>query len=95
MRSFANFVKLRNSPSAQLEIREVAAEMLQIVTDIAGEPFKETLRAFEKRWELENQVKELVKASGDIDTAILAIKRIKSKVDFMKMVVNNVNKEKQ
>ena len=76
MRSFANFVKLRNSPSAQLEIREVAAEMLRIVTDIAGEPFKETLKAFEKRWELENQVKELVKASGDIDTAILAIKRI-------------------
>jgi len=70
MRSFANFVKLRNSPSAQLEIREVAAEMLRIVTDIAGEPFKETLKAFEKRWELENQVKELVKASGDIDTAI-------------------------
>jgi len=80
MRSFANFVKLRNSPSAQKEIREVAAEMLQIVTDIAGEPFKETLQAFEKRWELENQVKELVKASGDMDSAILAIKMLVNKI---------------
>jgi len=80
MRSFANFVKLRNSPSAQKEIREVAAKMLQIVTDIAGEPFKETLGAFEKRWELENQVKELVKASGDMDSAILAIKMLVNKI---------------
>ena len=80
MRSFANFVKLRNSPSAQKEIREVAAEMLQIVTDIAGEPFKETLHAFEKRWELENQVKELVKASGNMDCAILAIKMLVNKI---------------
>ena len=80
MRSFANFIQLRNSPSAQKEIREVAAEMLQIVTDIAGEPFKETLHAFEKRWELENQVKELVKASGNMDCAILAIKMLVNKI---------------
>ena len=76
MRSFANFVKLRNSKHAQLEIREVAAEMLRIVTDIAGEPFKETLKAFEKRWELERKVKELVKYCGDIDGAINEITHI-------------------
>ena len=80
MRSFANFVKLRNSEHAQKEIREVAAEMLQIVTDIAGEPFKETLRAFEKRWELERKVAELVEACGDIDAATLAIEKLRDEI---------------
>lgn len=77
MRSFANFVKLRNSEHAQLEIREVAAEMLRIVTDIAGEPFKETLEVFELRWELERSVQDLVKRKGGLESAIKAIKRMK------------------
>ena len=77
MRSFANFVKLRNSEHAQLEIREVAAEMLNIVTDIAGEPFKETLEVFELRWELERVVQDLVKSEGGLESAIKKIKRIK------------------
>ena len=76
MRSFANFVKLRNSEHAQKEIRDVAAEMLRLVTEVAGEPFKETLQAFEKRWELENTVKALVKNCGDVSTAIEEIKSI-------------------
>jgi thymidylate synthase (FAD) len=46
MRSFANFLKLRNSEHAQTEIREVAAEMLRLVTEIEGEPFKHTLAAW-------------------------------------------------
>ena len=46
MRSFANFVKLRRSPHAQLEIREIADQMLQLVRDIEGEPFKHTIEAF-------------------------------------------------
>jgi thymidylate synthase (FAD) len=45
MRSFANFLKLRNSEHAQVEIREVAAEMLRLVSKIEGEPFKHTLQA--------------------------------------------------
>lgn len=46
MRSFANFLKLRNSEHAQVEIREVAAEMLRLVSEIEGEPFKHTLAAW-------------------------------------------------
>jgi thymidylate synthase (FAD) len=45
IRSFANFLKLRNSEHAQLEIREIAAEMLRLVSEIEGNPFKHTLKA--------------------------------------------------
>lgn len=45
IRSFANFIKLRNSEHAQLEIREIAQEMLRLVTEIEGNPFKHTLKA--------------------------------------------------
>jgi thymidylate synthase (FAD) len=45
MRSFANFLKLRNSEHAQKEIREIAAEMLELVKSIEGNPFKHTLQA--------------------------------------------------
>ena len=46
MRSFANFQKLRNSEHAQVEIREIAAKMLELVERIEGNPFKFTLGAF-------------------------------------------------
>ena len=46
MRSFANFQKLRNSEHAQVEIREIAAKMLELVKNIEGNPFKCTLEAF-------------------------------------------------
>jgi thymidylate synthase (FAD) len=46
MRSFANFLKLRMSEHAQVEIREIAANMLKLVQEIPGSPFKETLRAW-------------------------------------------------
>jgi thymidylate synthase (FAD) len=46
MRSFANFLKLRNSEHAQLEIREIAQEMLTLVQGIEGHPFKHTLAAW-------------------------------------------------
>ncbi len=46
MRSFANFQKLRNSEHAQVEIREIAAKMLELVENIEGNPFKFTLEAF-------------------------------------------------
>lgn len=43
-RSFANFIKLRYSTHAQLEIREIAKKMLQCVIDTGAFPL--TLRAF-------------------------------------------------
>ena len=45
MRSFANFIKLRNSQHAQKEIREIAQKMWDLVATIEGEPFKCTLQA--------------------------------------------------
>ena len=49
MRSFANFIKLRNSEHAQLEIREIAQQMWDLVENIKGEPFKHTLSAISER----------------------------------------------
>ena len=45
MRSFANFIQLRNSKHAQKEIREIAQKMWDLVATIEGEPFKFTLNA--------------------------------------------------
>lgn len=47
MRSFANFQKLRNSEHAQKEIKEIAEQMLALVHNIEGSPFKYTLAAWE------------------------------------------------
>jgi flavin-dependent thymidylate synthase len=49
MRSFANFIKLRRSEHAQLEIREIAEEMWSIVENIEGQPFKHTMEAIDVR----------------------------------------------
>lgn len=48
MRSFANFQKLRNSEHAQKEIREIAQQMIDLVRNIPGEPFKHTLAIWDK-----------------------------------------------
>jgi len=45
IRSFANFQRLRNSEHAQLEIREIAQKMWELVENIPGQPFMETLNA--------------------------------------------------
>ena len=45
-RSFAHFQELRNSPDSQLEIREIAQKMLELVKNIEGQPFKHTIDAF-------------------------------------------------
>ena len=47
MRSFANFLKLRRSPQAQLEIRQIADIMLECVMSIPDKPFQHTLRSWE------------------------------------------------
>jgi thymidylate synthase (FAD) len=46
MRSFANFIKLRNSEHAQKEVRQIAQEMLTLIMSIDGQPFKQTLIAW-------------------------------------------------
>jgi flavin-dependent thymidylate synthase len=46
MRSFANFLKLRDNGHAQLEIREIAQKMAFCVKSIENRPFKYTLKAF-------------------------------------------------
>jgi thymidylate synthase ThyX len=45
-RSFYHFQSLRNKPTAQKEIREIANEMLNLVKNIEGNPFKYTVEAF-------------------------------------------------
>lgn len=44
MRSFANFLKLRASEHAQVEIREIAKQMYELVENIEGKPFEQTLK---------------------------------------------------
>ena len=46
MRSFANFLKLRMSEHAQVEIRDIATKMYELVRDIPESPFKHTLEAW-------------------------------------------------
>jgi flavin-dependent thymidylate synthase len=46
MSCFENFLKLRMDEAAQLEIREIAAKMLECVKNIEGNPFKYTLEAW-------------------------------------------------
>jgi thymidylate synthase (FAD) len=45
-RSFKHFLDLRMKSDAQLEVRDLAQKMLQLVNDIPGEPFKHTIEAF-------------------------------------------------
>ena len=46
-RSFYHFQQLRNSEHAQLEVRELAQMMLDLVKNIEGNPFELTINAFE------------------------------------------------
>jgi thymidylate synthase (FAD) len=45
-RSFAHFQQLRNSEHAQVEVRELAQQMLELVKNIENNPFKYTIEAF-------------------------------------------------
>lgn len=45
-RSFYHFQKLRNDEHAQLEVRELAQQMLNLVKNIEGNPFKHTIKSF-------------------------------------------------
>jgi flavin-dependent thymidylate synthase len=46
-RSFHHFLSLRNKPNAQLEIMEIAQQMLDLVKNIEDNPFKYTIEAFD------------------------------------------------
>lgn len=45
-RSFAHFQGLRNSEHSQVEVRELARKMLDLVKNIDGNPFEHTIKAF-------------------------------------------------
>jgi flavin-dependent thymidylate synthase len=45
-RSFVHFLRLRNDEAAQLEVRELAKAMLDLVKKIEGNPFQHTINAF-------------------------------------------------
>lgn len=45
-RSFNHFQKLRNAEDAQKEVRDIAQDMLELVKNIEGNPFKHTIKAF-------------------------------------------------
>jgi thymidylate synthase (FAD) len=45
-RSFAHFQGLRNSEHAQVEVRDLARQMLDLVKNIDGNPFEHTIKAF-------------------------------------------------
>jgi thymidylate synthase (FAD) len=45
-RSFAHFQELRNSEHAQVEVRELAQQMLDLVKNIEDNPFENTIKAF-------------------------------------------------
>ena len=45
-RSFVHFQKLRNHHDAQLEIADIAQNMLMLVRHIEGKPFEYTIKAF-------------------------------------------------
>jgi len=48
MRSFANFIKLRRSEHAQIEIKDIAHHMLDLVINIPGNPFQHTIATWVK-----------------------------------------------
>lgn len=48
MRSFANFIKLRRSEHAQVEIRDIADQMLNLVINIPDNPFRYTIATWLK-----------------------------------------------
>lgn len=45
-RSFYHFQNLRNDEGSQKEVRELAQQMLELVKNIEGNPFKHTIEAF-------------------------------------------------
>jgi len=55
MRSFANYMRLRNSEHAQLEIREIAQEMWRILENETGGQMENILKVIDERIAFENK----------------------------------------
>lgn len=55
MRSFANFIKLRNSEHAQLEIKEIAQQMWELVQTKTHGHFENTLKVIDERIQFEQK----------------------------------------
>jgi thymidylate synthase (FAD) len=47
IRSFFHFQSLRNAQNAQVEVRQLAQQMIELVKDIDGNPFKHSIAAFQ------------------------------------------------
>ena len=60
LRSFANFLRLRNSEHAQLEIREIAQQMQTIVENIEDKPFKTAMWVITRANELWVEMQEKI-----------------------------------
>lgn len=60
LRSFANFLRLRNSDHAQLEIREIAQQMQTIVENIEDKPFKTAMWVITRANELWVEMQEKI-----------------------------------
>lgn len=52
LRSFANFFRLRNSEHAQVEIQEIARQMMTLAYNIEGQPLKHALDAIKTKIEI-------------------------------------------
>ena len=60
LRSFANFLRLRNSEHAQLEIREIAQQMQDLVEAIDDKPFKTAMWVITRANELWVEMQEKI-----------------------------------
>jgi thymidylate synthase ThyX len=60
LRSFANFLRLRNSEHAQLEIREIAEQMQNIVENLEDSPFKTAIWVITRANELWIEAQERI-----------------------------------
>lgn len=58
LRSFANFLRLRNSDHAQLEIRQIAQQMQDLVVGIEDKPFQTAMWVITRANELMNEAQE-------------------------------------
>jgi thymidylate synthase ThyX len=46
LRSFHNFYTQRADKHAQIEVRKIALQMMELIKTIEGQPFKHTLKAW-------------------------------------------------
>lgn len=60
LRSFAHFLRLRNSEHAQVEIRQIAQQMQDIVMNLDDEPFKTAMWVITRANELYNEMQDKI-----------------------------------